>query len=113
MYGNGKRGQVLVRTPGHKTSSQLRLESDSLRFNAQPFSSTARPSKLQRDVCELKKRTGFGPHPSGTKLKANWGGGGPFGGSPRGHFPRPQAPLNGTGRCANYKSGSAWDTTSC
>jgi hypothetical protein len=41
----------------------LRLESDFLLVNAQPFFSTARPSQLQWDVRELKKRTGFGPHP--------------------------------------------------
>src|SRR5258708_7197590 len=101
MYGNGKRGQVLVRTPGHKTSSQLRLESDSLRFNAQPFSSTARPSKLQRDVCELKKRTGFGPHPSGTKPQANCGWRVTLCGSTRSHFPRPLGRANCNGTYAN------------
>src|SRR5258708_3708212 len=101
MYGNGKRGQVLVRTPGHKTSSQLRLESDSLRFNAQPFSSTARPSKLQRDVCELKKRTGFGPHPRAQNLKAVRSGERRVGGESSTRFSRHHDQANCNGMNAN------------
>src|SRR5258708_30649831 len=46
---------------------------------------------LQRDVCELKKRTGFGPHPPAQKLKPIAAGEVLFEATPI-HFPPPPRP---------------------
>src|SRR5260370_1328645 len=59
--------------PRHKVSSQLRLNSDSLRVNVQPFFSTALPSPTATARVRIEKADRFWSAPSDAKPQASCG----------------------------------------